>query len=56
MHVDGGLKRQPRKIGNVNIHETQRRMIGKHMPTALFTLLAIALFCEMELANLVGTR
>ncbi|EDM48836.1 hypothetical protein MDG893_02715 [Marinobacter algicola DG893] len=31
-------------------------MIGKHMTTALFTPLAIALFREMEFANVIGTR
>ena len=52
--VDAGVKRQRRKRGRVDIYETQRRMVGHQVASAIFAVLALAACRLLERGEMFG--
>lgn len=54
MHVQSRFELEIRKVGNVDIHQPQRRVVCEYMASTLLAPLPVTLLCEMELAYTVG--
>src|SRR5689334_8884705 len=53
--VHTGLERQRRQRGSKHIDQSERRMVGQEMPTALFAVLPLAYRRLLECVNVLGT-